>query len=220
MKKIVCLMLMLVLAFSMVSCGGGSNEGDAARDALLEMAVSANPTKIAAVSAYVVSDTEAYNGSYTMQVEGNDSIFNFSYERRATVAEQADGMKVTVEGVVYYKDGLYSYDGEEWDSEAPSAIKLDFNLDAALFESCTVATDGNSLTATVTGENIAKVLGSALDVDGAVTITVITNGTYLSRVEVEYKTVGGATVTVDTTYTYDAITLEFPGEEPEDSDAE
>ena len=220
MKKIACLLLMFILAFSMVSCGGSSDGGSESRDAILEIAASAKPTKITTVSAYVINDTEVYNGFYTMTVEGNDSIFDFSYERRATVAEQADGMKVTVEGVVYYKDGLYSRDGEEWDSEAPSAIELDFNLDAALLDTYTVATNGNSLTATVTGENIKKVLGSQLGVDGAVTVTVITNGTYLSRIEVEYKTAGGATVSVDTTYTYDQITLEFPGEEPEDSDAE
>ena len=198
---------MLVLAFSLVSCGGS------AAQELIDVAKAAEPTRITTVASYVVSDSESYNGYYVMTVEGNDSIFEFEYERRATVQEQADGMKKTVEGKVYYNDGLYSYDGDRWESQAPAAINLDFNLDLKLFDS--YAENGNSLSAVVSGDNIALVLGSKLAVDGAVSLNIVTNGTYLTAIEVSYKTTSGANVTVDTTYTYDAITLEFPAQPAE-----
>lgn len=208
MKKIISLLLMLVLAFSMSSCGEGSS-------GVLSLVESASPTRISTVTAYVVSDTEVYNGNYTMSIEGNDSIFEFTYERPASIEEKASGAKVSESGVVYYKDGLYSYDGSEWNAEAPSAVKISFNLKREYFDTCTES--GNNLVATVSGENIAKVLGSAIGVDGAVTIEVKTNGIYVTRIDVDYKSTNGATVSVATSYTYDEIDLKFPGEPAEDN---
>ena len=208
MKKIISLLLMLVLAFSLASCGG---EGEG----LLSIVSSSKPTKISTITAYVVSETETYNGNYTMSIEGNDSIFEFSYERRAEVWEMAPGMKVTEAGVVYYKDGLYSYGGDEWNSEAPSAVKIDFNLNKNYFDSYTES--ANNFVATVSGENIAKVLGFDVGVDGVVTIEVYTNGVYLTRIDVDYKTSSGASVSVATSYTYDTIDLKFPGEPADDN---
>ncbi len=204
MKKIICLLLTLVCTFAFFACGEGEATGEAA---IINMANSAAPTKITTIASYVIDD-EVYNGEYVMLVNGNDSIFNFKYDRRASVAEMADSSKVKEVGTVYYKNGLYSYDGAEWNSEAASAIKIDFNLDLALFDTYTL--NGNTLDATVSGENVAKVLGSDVAADGAVEISIVTNGIYLSLIEVSYKTATGATVTVDTSYTYDAQELVFP----------
>ncbi|MBQ8302711.1 MAG: hypothetical protein IJX97_04080 [Clostridia bacterium] len=204
MKKIVCLLLTLVCAFAFFACGEGEATGEVA---IINIANSAEATKITTIASYVLED-EVYNGEYVMLVNGNDSIFEFKYDRRASVAEMADSYKVKEEGVVYYKNGLYSYDGAEWNSEAASAIKIDFNLDLALFDSYELA--GNTLNAVVSGENVAKVLGSDVAADGAVELSIITNGTYLSRIEVSYKTANGAAVAVDTSYTYDVQELVFP----------
>jgi beta-glucanase (GH16 family) len=56
-----------------------------------------------------------------------------------------------------------------------------------------------TLTATLTVEKAAEVLGMTLNATSDVVITVSTNGTYLTRVSIEY-TKGEASVRIDTSY--------------------
>lgn len=207
MKKLICLLLALVCSVALFSCGGSDVP------APLALAAEAEPTRITTLVSYTskVNDEDVkLNGNYQMEVNGSDSIFTYSYERMATIQEANDGDIKTIAGKIYYKDGQYSTDGEEWESEAPTAIRMNLNLKAEYLTDVTVSEDTQTLTAKVSGENIKNVLGiENLGAKGDVSITVKTNGVHLTEVDVAYTTSSDAAVTVRTSYSYNPVTLDF-----------
>lgn len=217
MKKtlslLLALALMLACVLTLVSC---KDEEEAPGPDIYALAASCNPTKTVTLVDYVTADGTTLSGDYIMEVEGNNSIFTFSYERLRTVEDGAvDGSHErvkTVEGTIYYKDGKFSTDGDTWESEAPSPSSVKFDLKAEYLTSVNINENGTALTAELTPENAVNVLGTNLGAKGNLKITVETNGVSLSRVIITCTTVDGASVTVNTTYTYNSISLTFPGD--------
>lgn len=210
MKKTLCLILALALAvgcvFTLASCKKES--------AIYGLVASASPTKTVTLTDYTTADGTIYEGEFIMSVEGNNSIFYFHYERPKTIEEGAEDGDVsltkTVEGNIYFKDGKFSEDGDHWTSEAPTSASFKFDLKAEYLTGVTVNDEDTELIAELTPENAIKVLGTDLKPSGNIKLTVKTNGVNLSRVIIEYKTLDGASVRIDTTYTYNNIVLEFP----------
>ena len=214
MKRTLGLILVLVLAlgcvFSFASCKKES--------AIYGLVASASPTKTVTLTDYTAADGTIYEGEFIMSVEGNNSIFYFHYQRPSTVEEgMADveaGKKPAsrreLEGNIYFKDGKFSEDGDQWTAEAPSTTIFSFDLKAEYLTGATTSDDGNTLTAEMTPEKAVKVLGTDLQPQGNVKITVKTNGVSLSKVVLQYVTADGASVTIDTSYTYNNVVLVFP----------
>lgn len=219
-------LLALLCLFAFVSCGAGDdntpdggNNGDntpTGLAAFIQTANSAKPTKITTLTEYKTSD-ETLNGRYVMEIEGENSIFTYEYQRRAKVEEMnEDGSIVTESGTVYAKDGRYSTDGETWESQAPAAsMPLTFAITEECLQGAAISEDGRTLTLSLTGaENITRVLGASVaeNATGTVSVTMTTNGVHLTGVVISYATVSGAEVTVETSYSYNSIALNFPGE--------
>lgn len=210
MKKTLGLILAIVLVlgcvFSLASCKKKS--------AIYGLVTSATPTKTVTLTDFVTKDGTTYEGEFIMTVEGNNSIFNFNYERPQTVEEGAeDGILETtkkVSGTIYFKDGKFSEDGDKWTSEAPTSSTFKFDLKPEYLSGVSTNKEDTELTAEMTPENAIKVLGTDLKSAGNVKLTVKTNGVNLTKVVIEYTTADGASVRIDTTYTYNKVTLEFP----------
>lgn len=223
MKKIICLILALVMSlacvFALAACGdepdptpdGGDNTNKT--PAIYGIVTGSAPTKIVTHVDYVDAQEEDLSGTYTMTIEGNNSIFEYVYKRYSTIEEgvaEDCGRIKTVEGTIYYKDGQYSFDGEEWGAEAPTASDLKFNIDPEVLTNATISEDGCTLTATLSKETALAVIGTDLSAEGDVSLVVETNGTYLTRVTIECVTASGGEMKITTSYSYNPITLVFP----------
>ena len=213
MKRIFGLILVLALAVSCVFAFASCKKEEASTKSIYDLVASAAPTKTVTLTDFVKGNV-TYQGEFIMSVEGNNSIFEFSYERPRTIPEGAieetSNPIKTVEGVIYFKDGKFSEDGDQWTAEAPSTTIFSFDLKAEYLTGATTSDDGNTLTAEMTPENAVKVLGTDLQPQGNVKITVKTNGVSLSKVVLQYVTADGASVTIDTSYTYNNVVLVFP----------
>ena len=212
MKKTVSLILALsclfVMIASLVSCGGG------AKSNIFAIANNSEPTKIVTEVYYKDAKKTTLNGRYVMQIEGNNSIFEYEYSRYRTIEEGvADGSHdpiKTLTGTVYFKDGKYSTDGEKWDSKAVTAVDLKFDLKEEYLTDITYNEDGTVLYATMTPENAVKAIGTDLSCSESVYIEVKTNGTNLTFITLSCTTKQGATMKIVTSYSYNKLTLEFP----------
>lgn len=209
MKKTLSFILVLSLAvgcvFAFASCKKKSE--------IYGLAAAANPTKTVTLVTYTAENGDELHGDYTMEVEGNNSIFTYEYQRYRTVedgaADDSTERIKTVDGVIYYKDGKFSFDGDAWETEVPTASSIKFDLNADYLTSVSINDTDTELKAELTPDNAMKVLGVDLKANGNAKITVKTNGVSLSQVIIEYTTADGAFVTIDTTYTYNAIALDF-----------
>ena len=211
MKKTLSLLLALLMLVScvlaMVSCR---------KSAIYELAANSAPTVIVTAVDYIDADGTQLIGDYTMSIEGDNSIFEFLYQRYRLpedgVADDTYEMIKEKKGTIYYKDGAYSTDGDEYEAEAPTAIQLRFNLDKDYLKDVSISEDDTVLTAKISPENAKHVLGTDLKAAGDISITVKTNGVNLTMVFVECVAVNGATVSVRTSYSYNSVNLEFPDE--------
>lgn len=211
MKKTLSLLLALLMLVScvlaMVSCK---------KSAIYELAANSAPTVIVTAVDYIDADGTQLIGDYTMSIEGDNSIFEFLYQRYRLpedgVADDTYEMIKEKKGTIYYKDGAYSTDGDEYEAEAPTAIQLRFNLDKDYLKDVSISEDDTVLTAKISPENAKHVLGTDLKAGGDISITVKTNGVNLTMVFVECVAVNGATVSIRTSYSYNSVNLEFPDE--------
>lgn len=211
MKKTLSLLLALLMLVScvlaMVSCR---------KSAIYELAANSAPTVIVTAVDYIDADGTQLIGDYTMSIEGDNSIFEFLYQRYRLpedgVADDTYEMIKEKKGTIYYKDGAYSTDGDEYEAEAPTAIQLRFNLDKDYLKDISISENDTVLTAKISPENAKHVLGTDLKAGGDISITVKTNGVNLTMVFVECVAVNGATVSVRTSYSYNSVNLEFPDE--------
>lgn len=216
MKRILGLILVLALALSCVFVFAACKKDEPAptnTKTIYDLVASANPTKTVTLTDYVKGD-DVYTGEFIMSVEDNNSIFEFNYQRPRTIEEGATESSTNpikeVSGVIYFKDGKFSEDGDKWTAEAPATTLFSFDLKAEYLTGATISNDGKTLTAEMSAENAIKVLGTDLKPQGTVKLTVATNGISLTKVVLEYTTVDGASVKIDTSYSYNNITLVFP----------
>ena len=205
MKRIVSLFLVLVLALGSLCLSACKDEAD-----IFDITKSSKPTKI--ITEVYYKGNDSLNGRYEMTIEGGNSIFNYSYQRYSTLEEGLDGHGRirTLEGVVYFKDGKTSVDGDNWDSAAVTAVNINFDLRADYLTDATYTDDGNVVTATLTKENAKLALGTDLAAKESVSIEIKTNGTHLTFITLECETVSGANMKIVTSYSYNKISLEFP----------
>ena len=176
-------------------------------EAFFNAVETSKPTQIKTLTYYTEEGKDSFNGTFETVINGNDFEFKYSYSEVATLDNikspdaTLDGNIVTFSGTVYYENGKYSTDRETWFTEAPAvtdkAPKLNLNREKlGEYEMNDVKT---SLTATLTPEAAAEVLGIVIDADSDIVITVKTNGTYLTRLSVTY-TKGTASCRIDTSY--------------------
>ena len=209
MKKIICLLLALTCMFTLISCA------DKDLEAMVEVVNSSKPTRITTLTTYQYG-TEIFNGKFQTDIDGDDSVLQYRYQRYAlpedalNEAIKIDGNIATIEGSVYYKDGKYSEDGENWFNEAPDTGALDirFTLDQDNLGDYTISSDGMTLVATgLSAENVKVLFGVDLNMDetGA-TVSVKTNGNYLTGVSISYVAAEtAAEVIIESSYTYNPV---------------
>jgi uncharacterized lipoprotein YehR (DUF1307 family) len=195
MKRLIALLLAITCVFALASCGDSTND--------LQKVVLASKPDVIKTLTTVITGEEVFHGTYLTTINGEDFTFEYSYEQYADISEAADSYIKTVEGVVYYKDGKYSEDGENWSVENPGvddkSVKL--NLDSENFTEYTLNTDQTSLVATFTSENSEIILGRKIVATGEILLSVSTNGQNLTLVSISYATENGE-VRIDTSYTY------------------
>ena len=209
MKKtlslILALALMLGCVLALASCKKTSE--------IYEIVASSSPTKTVTLVDCVTASGDVLHGNFIMEVEGNNSIFTYDYQRYRTikdgVANNTDERIKTVEGTVFYKDGKFSFDGDEWEAEAPTSASIRFDLRAEYLTNASLNGE-KELVAELTPENAINVLGVDIKASANARITVRTNGKNLSQVIIEYTNADGDSVTIDTTYTYNSVSLTFP----------
>lgn len=163
------------------------------------------PNKIVTVTNTTDKSTRInYEGKYWTFIESDGSYrFDYDYEKASTIGE-ADQSKVEFEGTVLYKNGLFSTDdGANWTGGLPDVSILDvkLNLDVANLGSYRITKNGTTLRAVVDAAAAEKILGVDINTDGEVTIEVVTNGTRLWKISVEYEN-AVASVSIETSYTY------------------
>lgn len=208
MKKIISFLLLLGCVFAFAACAPSSETGPKDIFALAKSSVT--PTRIVTDVTYQEKDGgSTYGGHYVTESEGQNAIMTYEYTRPARLDEAADSETKTVKGTIYYKDGKVSTDGDTYETESLVWSGGSFALDKALLADVTVSEDGRTLTATLTPENAEKILGSAPSTDGNITLTVKSNGTYITNVNLAYTTPSGAAVTVRTSRSYNVIQLDF-----------
>ena len=234
MKKILCLFLALACMLSVVACNGGDNDsgnnsadgsggnsnnsgggGDVSAKTVEEIVESSVPTKVVTKVNYklpVGHELAEYDldGIYSLVVDGGNSILTYSYGVLADIEDDADAPVKTVAGVLYSKNGKVSSDGVNWTPAGTASVTPEFNLIRSYFDTYVRSDDGLSVTATVSGADIDKIIGHTVDAVGDITVTVITNGVYLTDIVMTYKSTLGASVVVETTYSYNKVELEFP----------
>lgn len=216
MKKLICLILSLALtlglAFAMTACGDKEeNDNVDPLTKICNMVSESNPTKIITQTDYIVGGI-ALNGEYITEIEGNNSILTYSYEKMSDPMDGADQPHVTVSGKIYYKDGRFSEDGINWTTGAPSTTPVILNVTADIFENPVVSADGLTLVAEITPEKAVAAFGTDLAAEGNLVVEIVTDGINLRDVIISGTTKEGATVMVRTSYTYVALTLQFPAE--------
>ena len=226
MKKILCVLIALCCAFSIVSCnnngGGTSNPGDGGNteigNPLEDVVAASQPTKIVTQLAYMFSGVhdlagQDLNGMYSLEIDGADSKFTYDYKRLATPEDGASDYIVPVSGAIYFKDGkILLAEGNEWESISAETINQKFNLNKNLFKTYEKSTDEKTLTATLTSSNAEYVLGYSVSAAGDVTVVVTTDGVFMRGITISYVSTQGANVTINTSYSYNDITIEFPAE--------
>ena len=164
------------------------------------------PTKITTIYSYTLASGETVSSTYITEIDGENFIFEYTKQSFADLGAESD--VETVHGFVYYKDGKYSTDMEVWFTEAPAvdAIDVKLDLDLTKIASYEISDDLQTLTATLTKAELKAVLGVDVSAE-EVSLTVKNNGTYLTTVSVSYETASGATVQLDTSYTYNVVNL-------------
>ena len=199
MKKFICLILALTCAFSLFSCGNSRV------DDIIEIVNSSEPDNIKTFTTYT-SGGQLLSGSFNTDITGSEYVTTYSYQRYADpLVDGGDAYIKTVEGTVYYSNGKYSVDGENWSITAPDSnvINIKFKISAKKLGKAVVSSDGKTLTATISAADAYSMLGVNLSAnDAGVTLKISTNGTNLTYVTISYVTASEASVVIQTSYTY------------------
>ena len=178
-----------------------------------EIADSSKPTKVTTEVSYSTMEGDILTGFYTTTVNGNDTVFEYEYQRLATPEDSIKDGSVdrikTISGVIYYNDGVYtSGDNEEWKPGSGTAFDLKLEIKKRFLDDVQFNEDETILTATVSPENAEKVLGTDLNAIDDILLVVETNGINLTMVTISCMTQLGE-MTIRTSYTYNTQEL-FP----------
>jgi hypothetical protein len=206
MKKIVCLVLALVFAFSFVSCGEDGAE------AFISIAKSSQPTVIITQTSYNDGDVN-FAGRFKTTISETETVMEYTYQRYATIeegvlADDPEGYIKTVEGVVYVKDGKYSTDGENWFVELPDdgVLQVKLNLTVKNLGKYEISKDGKTLKTNITAEDAEAILGISVPAtEDGVNLEIVHDGTLLRSISVTYATETAESVSIETSYAYGKV---------------
>ena len=210
MKKLLSIVLVLALAVCAVSGLASCKK----KVDIYDVVAASRPTSATTYTTYKSAEAGDFLGEYTLRVNGDDFIFEYAYERLRTIDEAvADGtteMRKAIDGALCLKGGKSTTVGDAFDSALPALNVTSFALSEGNLKNAYVSDDGLVLTASVTAANSEKVFGVKISAEGDISLRVETDGTYARRVSVSYTTTGGASVTIETSYSYSPVTLDFP----------
>ncbi len=217
MKKLFSLILALAALLCFAGCDGLSTVTPPSED-IYKVITSSEPTTITTQVSYVIENDVTLAATYITRLDGDDSIFEYEYQRLATSADvelYPDSYIITKSGTTYYKDGLYSYnEGDTWEANGPAPEFAEFyglSIKKTNLHDAEISEDGKTLTASIKPRKINDALGVDLSIaaDTMVDIVIKTNGIRLTDIEISYTTPNGAFVTVGTSYSYSQNDL-FP----------
>ena len=214
MKKLVLLLLVLSL-LALPGCKLVKKIGIGKTDAsdIIEIANKSTPTKVVTVVNYTTTRNDKLTGHYSTSTDGTNVIFEYYYEKLATPEESiklgTTDREIHYEGTIYYKDGVYYGDQEDWRPGGVSAaLDLKLNFDESLLKDVTLDEDGIVIEAKISSENLAKFIGTSLNATGDATVKISTNGSNLTGIKIECSTQNG-TLTIESSYSYSKLDL-FP----------
>lgn len=212
MKKIISLLLALTCVFAFFSCGK-EEQKVSELDGFVNVVTSSAPTKITTIYSYSDSvNGNTLTGNFETFIYGDDFHMNYSYQDYADPTDPEADPKKPIRnnvGVVYYKDGQYSENGQEWFAFAPNELTLQvkFNLSEDNLGKYELNDDKTVLTANVSNADAKKILGVNVNADeDGVNIQVSHDGTYIREVVVTYATENSELVTYQTRYLYEPQT--------------
>ena len=221
MKKIICLLLALTCVFALFSCGE-----DKSLETFINLVEGSSPTRIT-TQTYIPREGDIpLEGEFITEIDGENFTLTGSYMRPATLEDMASSNTVTVPVQIYYKDGKYSVDNENWTTSVPdeATMQVKFNLDPAYLGNYVISQDGKTLITSLSAENAKEVLGLEItSLVGEVSLTVSNNGTYLTGLTIMYTiTINGAEsqVVIDTSYTYSPVVSDDANDETDGEGAE
>lgn len=173
---------------------------------LCEIAKNSTPTRIATDVSYLTNAGDNLSGYYRTTTDGTNVVFEYYYEKIATPAESlatGDSRRIVpVEGVIYYKDGAYSSgDGENWRPGTGTAFDLKLNFDKELFKNAEVGPDGKTLSVKFNSAELSSFVGTDLNANGDVTVTLTFVGQNLTNVSISCSTDNG-NLKIENSYTY------------------
>lgn len=189
-------------------CDACKNDVEIFAANIFEMIEDSDPTKITTIHSTSV-DEVPYVSVYTTTIYAEN---HFSHEYEITVPAPIGSAEATEieEGVIVYNNGVYTLNGEEVVGAAPEVeylgVKMDLtpaNVLAADDSNATISNTG-VLTLVLTSEMCEKAFGIEVDAD-EITVEVTNNGLRLSKIVISYVE-NGATVTVETSYSYEPVT--------------
>ena len=199
MKKIICLLLIVACTAALFACGGGISESD-----FFEMIEESEPTGVTTKTYHTRPNGVSYQGYYKTTINEDGFVFDYEYQQRNEQFVEGESSVQTVKGQVIYADGRYTVDGAAV-SAAPNVAYMNIKLalTAKNVGDYTVSKDGKTITSTLNKDQVKTIFGTDIAAEEAV-LKVTVNGTYLTKVELNYTTGDGTTVYVETGYVYQA----------------
>ena len=170
------------------------------------------PTKITTKVEYIVEGEKTLNSYYITSKDSESGVekFEFRIERFAKIEEMLPDNVKKIDGIVYKNaDGsVKSSSGDAWSAaEAVGYLPEKLALNENYFATYEIDESGNNLFAVVKADEIERVFGVEIAGISNVEVEVETNGKYLQFVTVTYTAASGATVVINTSYEYSAITI-------------
>ena len=192
MKKILCLVLILVLSFGIVSCKKNDKDDDnndnsantnntaTASFETFTAAIANNNASAVVVDVITYTDLGSLTAEYQIYFAADGSAtIKCEYERFLEIGEGADDeIKTTEEDTIYRdKDGNYSTNVGVDVSAITAAAAINI---ASLKSQATINNAGDELNVTVAKASTAEVFGTELESDAA--LKIVLNGDKLEKI--------------------------------------
>ena len=208
MKRIICMLLIVSCVAVLFACGNNAdnnanNEGvDAETAQFFEKVQQSDPTGITTKTHITRPNGVVYEGYYTTTITENGFVFDYEYQQRNEEFVVGEDSVETVNGLVKYEDGRYTHNGENV-SAAPDVDYMNISLELVPqnVDEFTFSKDKKTLTSTITKEQVENIFGVKIDAENAL-LKITINGTYLTKIELNYTTADGTVVYVETGFVY------------------
>ena len=203
MKKIVSLMIMITCLLTLFACGEGAVDPIAAVKKMYSVSC---PTKIESRTVQTISGRD-YESTETVvcgKVDGKDaSVYESTYDDLADIMENAALPIVPRKSRVEYLEGKGTRENNgAWNAEgknfAPTNGSIALNITKDNVTDAALSADGKVFTCTIKAEKTASVFGEGNGINSDVSVTITTNGSVVTMVELTWQVVKTlSTPTVD-----------------------